>query len=243
MLTRDKYGILGQIQANGSIEGGDGANWTGHYVYLTDDPFLYGEAFSKGGGFVRHPDPTCTNSGFGSFYNGPYDGVMSRDQLTGVIGALIRQKEVVSLLKLGLNHSCRLFLFAYNTRENGEDPNTTPWKWPDLTVFDFWATYLRGFGSVSWCLYPLLCIFDIQMLIATILVNYSTNEDQISYSMKLMISKEFVPTPISWLSCKLLNRNNLLTLINKYWSGWRQQPDMVDLLDKKLIELNIGSYI
>lgn len=239
MITRDKYGILGQIQPDGSIEGGDGANWTGHYMYLTGGSFPYVKTFSKGNGFVRHPDPNCTINSFGCYYAGPYDGVMSRDQLTGVLGALIRQKEYMSLVRLGLNYSCWLFLFTYNTRTNGENPITTPWKWPDLTGPDFWATYLRGFGVFSYLFYPLLCIFDVHMLISTLLVNVSNEPDQISYSMKLMISKEYVPTPISWLSSKIVNRMSLLTLINIYWGGWRQQSDMVELLDKKLQELGI----
>lgn len=240
MLTKDKYGILGQIQPDGSIEGGDSACWMGHYVYYTGEAYPYVKTFERGfGAYVRHPHKDATYSGFGSYYKHPWDGVMSRDQLTGVIGALIRQKERMALLRLILHHACWLFLFTYNTRKNGPDPKETPWKWPDLTFMDFWATYLRGFGILSWLLWPLLTVLDLHGLCNTLLTNRSKDPDQINYALKLMISREFVPTPVSWLSAKLLDVKHVSSLIKTYWSGWRQQNDMFVLFKQKMNDLGI----
>lgn len=240
-FTKDQYGLLGQQQPDDRIEGGDSACWMGHYVYLGGDTkFPYVKTFEKGfGAYVRHPQYSATFNGFGAYYKNPWDGVMSRDQLTGVIGALIRQKERMALLRLILHHACWLFLFTYNTRKNGSDPKTTKWKWPDFTFMDFWATYLRGFGMLSWLFWPLLVILDVHTLINTVLTNYSKDPDQINYALKLMVSREFVPTPTSWLSAKILNKDNLHKLIWQYWSGWRQQEGMDSLFDKKMAELGI----
>src|SRR5690606_39974850 len=119
-LHRDQYGIRGQIQPGGWVEGGDSACWMGAYIYLTGDKFPYVKTFEKGfGGYVRHTDPKNTYNGFGAYYKNPWNGCMSRDQLTGVLGALIRQKEHAAMLRLFLQHSLRLFLFDYKTIQNG----------------------------------------------------------------------------------------------------------------------------
>lgn len=236
-MNKDKYGLIGQIQPDGSIEGGDTACWMGHYVYLTRYPINYVGTFEKGfGGYVRHPHPEQTNNGFGAYYKNSYNGCMSRDQLTGVLLAVIRQSEYMAMLRIILNHSCRLMLFSYNTITNGTDPNTAKWKLPDLTLFDIWAMMLRGFGKFSWVFWPLLCILDLQMLFAAIYDRYFDNKepDCINFVGKLLVSREFVPTPISWLTTKFVNKANLLERLTAYWSGWRDNAHFVDLFKSKL---------
>jgi hypothetical protein len=249
-LTKDKYGILGQIQPGGWVEGGDSACWMGHYVYLTNSDFPYVKTFEvKPGGYVRHPDPMLTYNGFGAHYKSPWNGCISRDQWTGVIGGLIRQKERMALLRLILHHALRGFLFSYNTIPNGQDPKKTKfnllkffyrkkgenfYKLPDFTVFDIWATYLRGFGAISWILWPLLCVLDLHLLVNTVLTNLEKDNDQINYTMKYLVAREFVPTPTSWLASKILNKDRLIDLLGQYWAGWRQQSDMVPFYRKAL---------
>lgn len=232
-LNRDEDGIIGQIQSDGSVDGGDSACWMGHYIYLTDDDFPYVKTFEKGyGGYVRHP-----KSGFATYYENPWNGNISRDQLTGIIGGLVRQKEYKALLRLIVHHGAWLWLFSYNTVQNGVDPKVAPWKWPDATLFDIWATILRGFGKFSWIFWPLLCILDLHMLVNTMIVNRSDKDDKINYALKLMISREFVPTPTSWLSAKLLNKEHLISSLKEYWCGWRDNCDFVPLYEKKINSL------
>lgn len=150
-MNKDKYNIIGQIQPDGSIEGGDSVNWMGHYLYLTKHKFPFRKTFEVGfGAYVRHPDPKQTNNGFGAYYKNPWDGVISRDQLIGIIMGLMSQKDRIGMVKLTLHHALRGFLFTYNTRKNGQNPTQTKWKIPDLTFMSIWALILRGFGPLSW---------------------------------------------------------------------------------------------
>lgn len=236
-MHRDKYGIIGQIQPDKSIEGGDSACWMGHWVYLTDEQFPYVKTFEVGfGGYCRHPHPEQTYNGFGAYYKNPWNGCMSRDQLTGTLLALIKQQEHAAMLRLFLQHACRGWLFTYNTIKNGSDPKTAKWKLPDLTVFDFWAMELRGFGKLSWIFWPLLCVLDIHLLLSAMFDKYFDNDepDVINAIGKLMVSREYVPTPVSWLATKFYNKQNLLKRLTAYWGTWRDNPEFIWEFKKKL---------
>jgi hypothetical protein len=233
--NKDKNGIICQPQPDGSLEGGDSVCWTGHYIYLTGEKFPFVGTFEKGfGGYVRHPDPQSTNSTFGAYYKNPWNGCISRDQLTGIIAAFIRQKESLALIRVTLNHLCRLGLFSYNTIPNGVNPASAKWKLPDVTLLDVWALFLRGFGKTSWLAWPALCILDIQMLLGTLIVNRQKDPDQINYAIKYLISREFVPTPTSWLTSKILDKEHLNLLIKQYWEGWRNNPEMTHLYKQQI---------
>ncbi len=86
-MQRDKYGFLVQKQQDGSLDGGDTVNWTGHEIYLGAKPAYKGafvDRFEVGwGAWVRHFDPELSNKGFASHYMGPWEGGISRDQLIG----------------------------------------------------------------------------------------------------------------------------------------------------------------
>lgn len=237
-IARDKYGIIGQPYPEG-VEGGDSANWQGHHIFLTNDEenFPYTETFEVAwGGYVRHPHPDPVYNRFGWYYKNPWDGNITRDQLTGIIAALIRKKDTGALLRVIAHHMAFLGLFSYSNRKNGVEPDKTPWKLGDPTVFDVWAMYLRGFGKLSWLFWPLLCIYDIQLLISTIITNRQDNDDVISYTMKMLIAKEFVPTPTGWLARKILNKQHLLKLLKDYWCIWRN-CGMYDLYVDKVEKL------
>jgi hypothetical protein len=251
MLHRDKYGIIGQIQPDGSIEGGDSSTFMGAHTYLTNSDFPYVKTFEVSwGAYVRHPDPKSTFNGFGAHYRNPWNGCMSRDQWTGVIGALIRQKERMALLRLIAHHALRGFLFSYNTIHNGTDPKTYRfnffrlfwqkegyYKLPDLTLFNVWGMYLRGFGAFSWLFWPILCILDLHLLIDTIFSNKQDDNDQINYALRMMVAREFVPTPTVALAVKILDKQHLLNMLKSYWCGWRDNCDMYPLYEKKIKEL------
>lgn len=241
-MHRDKYGIIGQIQPDGSVEGGDSACWNGHWVYLNsaNGSFPYVKIFEVGfGGYCRHPHPEQTYQGFGAYYKNPWNGCMSRDQLTGTLLALIKQQEHMAMLRLFLQHACRLWLFTYNTIPNGSNPKTAGWKLPDLTVMDFWATALRGFGKASWLLWPLLCVLDVHLLLSAIYDKYFDQKepDCINFIGKLLVAREYVPTPVSWLATKFVNKANLLERLTAYWCTWRDNPEFLPAFDKKLTEV------
>jgi hypothetical protein len=237
---RDKSGIIGQpIDDGGRIEGGDSACWMGHYIYLTNDQtFPYVETFEKRlGGYVRHPDPDMTNNGFGALCADSFDGCISRDQLTGILLALIAQKKRVATLALLLDHMFRLFLFAYNTIPNGADPETSKRKMPDLTLFDIWALEIRSLGLFGLILYPLLCVFDLHVLFAVLIDRIGFNRkdnDVINLAGKLIAGKEHLPTPISLLAFKLADKRSLMVRITDYWSGFRDNKGFIPLFEGKL---------
>lgn len=242
----DQYGVMGQLQDDGSVEGGDAVNWTGHLIYFSDVQPTWNRDYDQlrffncsFGAFVRHPDAANTYNGFGAYYRNPWDGVISRDQLTGIIGGVIRSKDAGLLLKMILHHMCWLMLFAYNTRINGQNPEKSRWKWPDLTLFDIWSMYLRGFGVISLLFYPILMILDLHLLINTILVNKSEEDDKISYAMKLCVSVEFTPTIVSLIAREIVDGDKLLGSIKRYWSGWRQQPEMPQYYEATFKRLKI----
>jgi len=246
MIHKDENGAIGQIQADGSLEMGDSANWTGHYVYLSNDEtnFPFVEFFEvKPGGYVRHPDPKKTILGFGAYYRNPWDGCISRDQLTGILAALIAKKDKMAILRILAHHALRLFLFSYNTIENGKDPLKSKRKIPDLTLFDVWALELRALmkiiGIFGIIFYPLLCILDLHLLASTLFFNskYDHDPDAISFALKVIISNEIYKTPTSMLISKILNKQKLKGFIYAYWGGWRQNEGMIKYYIDKIKKL------
>jgi len=246
-MTIDKYGSLGQIQQDGSIDGGDSVNWEGHKKYLCDvegrylyetiagDVFVNYEDFFRGSrlGYVRHPHNEGTTN---SYYKNPWNGNISRDQLQGILAYYIKHQDYKELFKIFLHHGAWLWLFAYNTVRNGD--TSFKWKWPDVTGPDVWAMYIRGFRPYGYLLYPLLCLLDIHMLLSTLHFNYTNqDDDQISFAIKSITQKEYVPTPISLLAWKILDKTKLIKLVQQYWCGWRRNCDMAELYEMKLREI------
>lgn len=235
----DKYGVIGQIQEDGSVEGGDAINWMGHWAYHQDIPGWTPEqivdAFEVGfGGYVRHWDPTQTNHSFGAYYEGPYHGCMSRDQMTGLIGMLVKRGQKMALVRIMLNNLTRGFLFAYNTRTNGSA--TVDWKMPDFTGPDMLAMQLRGFGVASWLFWPALVLLDVHNLLNVAWDRFQDSDDVISMVMKYQVSRDFIPTPTSWLTSKLLDKKKTTEKLKQYWTGWRSQPAMYEMMAKHLNE-------
>lgn len=242
-MNRDWHGIIGQIQPDLTVEGGDSACWMGHWLYLNDGACprtdwttkKYVDWFQvRPGAFVRHPDPAMTYHGFGAYYNGPYDGVISRDQYHGVLAVCIKghHKDV---LWCCIRHHMRWgMLFMYNTRINGQPPTQSKWKWPDFTFMDIWALYIRGLRA--WPLYPLLLVFDLQLLLASAVIRTEPVEkdDIINHLIKVIIAKDIMPTPLSFLARLALSRSQVEVKLKKYWCEWRQGCDIVPLYLKKL---------
>ena len=253
----DKHGVIGQIQDDGvTVEGGDSINWMAHWAYHEDVPNWPAdrivEKFEVGfGGYVRHFDPAQTYYGFGAHYKNPYNGVMSRDQMTGLIGMLVKRGQKMALARIMLHNLSRLFLFSYNSTINGRDTDQTKfnlikffynpakenyYKLPDLTGPDVLAMQLRGFGKASWLAWPLLVFLDLHNLLNVGLDRFQEDDDVISMVMKYQVSRDFIPTPTSWLTSKLMNKKQVTEKLKSYWTGWRKQPRMYELMVKHLNE-------
>lgn len=137
--TLDDYGVMGQIQADGSVEGGDSLCWNGHafvvgahveigkfvdYINSRYHPVVMYNNFFLCPFLVRHPWSQSKHSHFSSYSNGVYDGCLSRDQLTGFLGANAIHKTKVSNKMVGdwiEHYAFRGFLFTNNTIVNGAD--------------------------------------------------------------------------------------------------------------------------
>lgn len=241
-MNFDSAGFIGQIQSDGSVEGGDSLCWNGHWLYLTKEAQIaipivrmpmhrYKVSF---GAYVRHPIPEFTNNGFGAYYKSPWDGCISRDQFTGLLVGLIAENNKLAMLEVILHWSLRLFLFSYNTKTNGRDPDTTHYKMPDFTGPDIWATALRGFGIFSWFFWPLLCVLDLHTLINTIIHNHKKESDAINFTGKLLVAKDYCPTPTSLLAWWVCDKKELLKELEEYWCGWRDSQEFYLLYENKL---------
>lgn len=236
-MNLDRFGIVGQIQSDYSVEGGDSVNWMGHLLYLGWPKYNIENYFNlfqvSCGGYVRHFSKDATPYGFGAYYKNPWNGCISRDQMTGILAALIKHRNLKQVLCFLLHHACFLFLFSYNTINNGENPKTAKWKWPDLTLFDIWAMELRALGNALPILklffWPILHILDLHMLLNTIYVNLSKETDVISYTIKLITSVENTPTLVSLFSYEMLNVDRLMYKLHVYWCGWRKSCDILPL--------------
>lgn len=238
-VNKDQYGIIGHAYpAQGGVEGGDSASWNGHYNYFSSDggELDYVNTFEVGfGSYVRHPYKHEVFNRFGSYYKSPWDGVMSRDQLTGVLLGIIAAKNYVAGLRYVVHSMLRLFIFGYNTRKNGVDPNNAPYKVPDILGPDMWALMLRSLGPiVAYIFLPILLLGDLHLLINTLLVNNSDKDDKINYLGRLHVANNVAPTFIARQCVKLVNKQKLDKSLEEYWVGWRDNPGMYDLHSKAI---------
>lgn len=232
----------------------DGKDPGGVVVTNADE---YVEFFEEGfGGYVRHPDPEMTNNGFGVYYTSPWSGCITRDQYTGVLANLMFVSSPLPVLRLMFHHMLSLFLFTYATIINGRDPNETKFslikffynpkkenyfKPSDITLFDTWAMELRALsrfmGPFKVLLLPVLTVFDLWLLFATVFFENREpieQDDAINYTARLLSSVDILPTPVSYLTWKLCDRERLLTRLRRYWSGWRETPEFMPLYEKRL---------
>lgn len=240
----DEYGVLGQVQPGGWIEGGDSLAWQGAIMALAPH-FMAAKGWTiktyigffsvSWGGYVRHPKKKSTYNGFGAYYKSPWQGCISRDQFTGLLGALIYHKARVELLKVFLHHGLRGWLFTYNTIQNGSDPKKKVANFPNITFFNIWSIYVRGF--LGWPGIILNTIFDLHGLIDVCIHRRMPDKDPISFAMKRFIEREIYPSPVSYLSWYLLDKEKLKKEIEAYWGTWRQQKGMATFYIRKIDQL------
>ena len=237
-VLKDRHGAVGQPY-KGGFEGGDSASWTGIYNYFTKRKgWSYSKFFQVGfGSYVRHPIKDSTYNKYGSYYKHPYDGNMNRDQLTGVTAGLINDGKLWQKIKFTLHNCTRLFLFAYNTRQNGIDPKKGPWKLPDLLDPLYWGMHIRMYRFIAIIINPVLEILDLHLLVSTLIVNKTSKDDCNNYLVRLHTARTISPTNVSALCVKLLDKKHLNGRLFEYWCFWRKQPGMYRLLSDIIKEL------
>jgi len=138
---------------------------------------------------------------------------MSRDQCVpniiswGAIKSCSRLKR--RLFDFFCGHLKRGLLFTTNTRKNGL--LETKWKLPDITFIGFWAYYIRGFNL--WFLYPLLCLFDLDLVINAIIKLYygkdPNNTDDLNFIISLIYAQKRLPTFMSKLAKMIYKKRPL----------------------------------
>ena len=255
LASMDSYGIIGQQdypkEHNDGIDGGDSVNRMGHYQFLiqankeignnigevenlpsrTKEEYekqleMFQDPNSKGN-YRRHP--AVTEHGIAYYSNGTYDGVMSRDQSIPLVISLAFLGFYKKLFFFFIRHLMRGLLFTTNTRPNHIE--LRPKKLPDFTGPEFWALYIRSNYITGILFYPLLCLFDIETLIGSIIRRFNTNDDVINHLSICIYGRMRFPTPIIWLACKINSYDNMIAKLISYSCGWRKIPFFVDLYE------------
>lgn len=184
-------------------------------------------AFSKHhvapGVFVRHPNLDWDASDWDR---------MSRDQFQPMImaaGYWSRQE----LKKITIGHLKRAFLFTNNVRQNGANKRSHGtahydygWRFPDVTLFEIWGTFIRAWNA--WWLYPLLLIFDLETLGGSIKWRFWPKHNiTLNHTLALLHQMDRLPTPWTWLSGKIMPPERLIKLMGEHFRDFGEGNDMV----------------
>ena len=155
---------------------------------------------------------------------------MSRDQLQPVVIAC--GYHPCHLGKLTLGHLKRGFLFTNNVRQNGatkrnhgSDSYSYAWKFPDLTGPEIWANFIRSWNA--WYLYPLLIIFDLELLVGAIKWRFFPRHNiAMNQALSQMQALDRMPTLFSWIASKVMPMDKYITLIASHFTDFGVGKDM-----------------
>ena len=199
----DKWGLIVQdINGYTQGDGGDACHKTSHlaianYINGNEQHPSFNQliSYQNKTPFIRHPDPSMWYSETDRF---------SRDQSYPYIIALSLLNNRTMLFHYFIRHSLHLFLFTWNTYPNWykKDDPKCKWKLPDLTLFEFFNIYIRGFRL--YILYPLLLLGDLEMMISCLIKLHDNDKDVANSLASVLLAKEIMPTPLSYLARKFL---------------------------------------
>jgi hypothetical protein len=199
----DKFGLIVQdVNGNTFGDAGDSTHKTSHLeiaLILTND--LAHPSFEKlvdvqkATPFVRHPDPAKWYSETNRF---------SRDQATPYLIALALNKNYKMLSHFFFRHMLHGFLFTWNYIPNWVMPGDAGYKkkMPDITLFEFFNVYIRGFRLYP--LYPLLLLGDLEMLGGVIVKRFQDDNDVANSLANTLLAQCVMSTPLSYLARKIL---------------------------------------
>lgn len=219
----DSYGLIVQ-DLNGYSKGdaGDSAHKTSHLeiaLNLMDESshpsFQKLVDVQKATPFVRHPDTS-------KWYS--QTNRMSRDQSYPYIIALALAGRFKDLFHFFIRHALHGFLFTWNTYPNYVMPGEAGYKkkLPDLTLFEFFNIYIRGFRLFP--LYPLLLLGDLEMLISCLIKRFDSDKDVCNSLASVLLAKEIMPTPLSYLARKILKPVAQKKLDDYFREDWMEPP-------------------
>lgn len=208
MGMTDSHGFPGTDQ-NGLFDGGDTAAILGNCIALQKfdgDMFpsrMLSALVDPQGIPRRHPD---TSKWYGQ------SDRCSRDQLIPLICAGIRLGNHPAIDMIYHSHHQRYCLTAWNTRGNGA--MDMPKKFPDLTLFEVWALWIRY--TKPWWAILVLWFLDIETLIGAIHWRFF-REDRVTRNHMLVckFGLRVIPSPTMWLADLFNNWEDLITR----WEG------------------------
>lgn len=108
-------------------------------------------------------------------------------------------------------------------------------KIPDLTLFEFWSWYIRGFRLYP--LYPLLLILDIESFVNSILKRTLVKEDVdvLNHVVSCTLAHYVMPTPWTIIANRYINSaEDMDKKFEKYFE-WHRSPKMIHDLWKPII--------
>lgn len=194
----DEFGMPGTNEREGYVGGGDSAAILGTILTLGNSE-LVGKFYDKMPLLLKDGIPVRSPSlkSFGD------KNRFSRDQLIPVICAGIRDVFNPTVHKIFAAHKKHFFLYAWNTRRNGEADVK---KIADPTLFQVWALWLR-YKKPFWRVL-ILWFCDLEHLIGTFLWMYrvkNNSGDRITRNHMLISFTSFEndSTFISRLSFRL----------------------------------------
>lgn len=166
--------------------------------------------------YRRHPDPDWWYSDCDRF---------SRDQAIALTIAMGTFKDKPSLKGFAKNHK---FLMT-NTMPNGvwKDPDehaekaarwvfwTDKKKLPDFTGPKLWSVYIRGLDL--WWLYPLLCVFDVLLVLNAINRRFTKDKDPLNHFLTLEYAQRKYKTPMSILADHVDNKLKVIEDAEHYF--------------------------
>lgn len=103
-------------------------------------------------------------------------------------------------------------------------------KIPDFTFLEFWALEIRALGL--WQLYPLLIFLDIENFIGSIVWRFGRKKDNdvLNHVVITCYTKYVMPTPLSYLSGKVLDWGVMSKKMHTYFNFFPQSiSDMYTL--------------
>lgn len=219
---RDERGIVTQHPTWGG-DAGDSAHRMG-VLALFDNEWSYQETdyiqyfFTEKGILVRHPDG-----------NPPWvreKDRSSRDQNTPWLAALAvkgtkRAQDLAwKITKAVLKNYSRF----HNYRKNGT--LDAPIKTPDFAGPKTWGLMIRA-NRAYWA-YPLLYVFDLELLGGSIAWNYfrpDRDSDNINHICSLRAGVEVMPTLISKLALWVLDKEKAVAKLKHYWDFPGHSPE------------------
>ena len=245
----DKWGLLDK---NLIPDGGDSCHREGMYYSLRgmlpryfDELVRYKHVMAKlhvaPGVFVRHSNPDYDASDWDR---------MSRDQFQPMIIAA-GYYDRSELKKIFRGHLKRGLLFTNNVRRNGAtktnhgkfvsgEIRNYNWKIPDPTGPEIWGNFIRSYKA--WWFYPLLVMFDLELFAGAIKWRFFRKHNiALNHTLSLLQSIDRMPTPLSWLSAKVMTPEKLIVICKDHLNDrYVGMPFFGEMLDQALEALKRG---